>query len=208
MAVSLHGVRIARVSTVPYFVATQLGGQIEYLSGAGAQVMVVTSSGPELQRVKSENVSVAIVEIERSVRPLKDVMALVHLFRCFRRHRFDIVHSTTPKAGLLCALAGAMARVPIRLHTFTGQPWVSMTGPMSVVARWSDWVIGRLTTRCYTDSESQREFLIAEGVVPAAKIGVLGRGSLAGVDLQRFNPARWAESERMALRREIGRAHV
>jgi glycosyltransferase involved in cell wall biosynthesis len=204
MVANLRGARIARVSTVPYFVVSQLGGQIEYLSKTGALVVVVTSAGPELQRLSSEDISVENIEIPRSISPLKDAIALFQLFLCFRRNHFDIVHSTTPKAGLLCAVAGVLARVPVRLHTFTGQPWVSLTGPHRLLARWADWVIGRLATNCYTDSESQREFLIAEGVVPAAKIGVLGRGSLAGVNLQRFNSARWAESEKMALRRELG----
>ena len=200
----LNGVRIARVSTVPYFVVSQLKGQIEYLSRMGEKVVVVTSPGPELKMITAENVSVETVEIPRSIQPLRDLMALFRLFRCFRRYHFAIVHSTTPKAGLLCAVAGVLSRVPVRLHTFTGQPWVNLTGPVRQFARWADWVIGRLSTGCYADSESQREFLVAEGVVPASKIGVIGKGSLAGVDLQRFDPARWSGGEKSALRRELG----
>ncbi len=200
----LIGVPIARVSTVPYFVVSQLKGQIEHLSRVGARVVVVTSPGPELEKIAAENVLVETIEIPRSIRPLRDVAALLRLFRYFRRYHFAIVHSTTPKAGLLCAVAGVLSRVPVRLHTFTGQPWVNLTGPVRQLARWADWVIGRLSTRCYADSESQREFLVAEGVVPASKIGVIGKGSLAGVDLQRFDPTRWSEGEKFALRRELG----
>ncbi len=203
MGASLCNARIARVSTVPYFVATQLAGQIEYLSATGAHVVVITSKGSELERLSSENVSIESIEIARSISLLKDVLALFHLFRCFRRNRFDIVHSTTPKAGLLCVIAGVLARIPVRLHTFTGQPWVSFAGPMRLVARLADWIIGRLATRCYADSESQRVFLVAQGVVPVTKIGVIGKGSLAGVDLQRFDPAKWSDGEMIALRREL-----
>lgn len=201
---ALHGVRIARVSTVPYFVVSQLKGQIEYLSQMGAKVVVVTSPGPELKSITTENVSVVTIEIPRSIRPLLDLVALLRLIRCFRHYRFSIVHSTTPKAGLLCAVAGVSSRVPVRLHTFTGQPWVNLKGPVRQFARGADWLIGRLSTRCYADSESQRDFLVAEGVVPATKIGVIGKGSLAGVDLQRFDPARWSAGDKAALRRELG----
>lgn len=170
----------------------------------GAKVVVVTSPGPELKMITSENVSVETIEIPRSIQPLRDVVALLLLIRCFRHYRFAIVHSTTPKAGLLCAVAGVLSSVPVRLHTFTGQPWVNLTGPVRQLARWADWLIGRLSTRCYADSESQRKFLVAEGVVPASKIGVIGKGSLAGVDIQRFDPARWSAGEKAALRRELG----
>jgi glycosyltransferase involved in cell wall biosynthesis len=203
MAASLRGIKIARVSTVPYFVVTQLKGQIDYLSQAGAQVVVITSSGAEIQGIASETVSVEMIEIPRSIRLFKDVIALFRLFRCFRRHRFAIVHSTTPKAGLLCAVAGALAFVPIRLHTFTGQPWVGLTGVMRRLVVAADWLIGRLNTRCYADSESQRDFLVAERVIPGAKIGVIGQGSLAGVDLRRFDTERWPEAEKTVLRREL-----
>lgn len=201
---ALHGVRIARVSTVPYFVATQLKGQIDHLSALGAEVVVVTSPGPELEIVAGENVIVETIEIPRSIAPFRDLVALLQLFRCFQRYRFTIVHSTTPKAGLLSSVAGVLSRVPVRLHTFTGQPWVSLTGPVRRLARGADWLIGRLSTRCYADSESQRDFLVAENVVPASKIGVIGRGSIAGVDLKRFDPARWSEGEKAALRRGLG----
>lgn len=202
-AASLQGVRIARVSTVPYFVATQLAEQIKFLARVGARVTVITSPGPELRRLASDEISIEVVDIPRSLHPLRDAAALFQLYRCFQRHRFDIVHSTTPKAGLLCAIAGWLARIPIRLHTFTGQPWVNLTGPLRVFAKGADWVIGHLTTRCYADSASQRAFLIAEGMVAAARIGVLGKGSLAGVSLRRFDPARWSMADKAALRGEL-----
>jgi glycosyltransferase involved in cell wall biosynthesis len=130
--------------------------------------------------------------------------ALLRLFLVFRRRRFHIVHSTTPKAGLLCALAGWAAGVPIRLHTFTGQTWVGLSGPLRRLALGADRIIGALNTRCYADSESQCRFLVAEGIVPAARIGVIGQGSLAGVDLARFDPERWGPSDKEALRQAIG----
>jgi glycosyltransferase involved in cell wall biosynthesis len=196
--------RVARVSTVPFFLVSQLGGQIKYLSNKGAQVTVVTSSGPELQQLINQNVMIQNIEISRSISLLKDTVALFQLWRLFRLYGFDIVHSTTPKAGLLCAIAGALARIPVRLHTFTGQPWVNMSGFLRLIAKKADWLIGRLNTQCYTDSESQRNFLIAQKLLPPERLIVLGKGSLAGVDLRRFDAARWTAVERSALRRKLG----
>lgn len=196
--------KIARVSTVPFFLATQLGEQIKYLARAGARLTLVSSHGPELEGISTDNIFITNIEIPRSISPMRDMIALFQLLRCFRQNRFDIVHSTTPKAGFLCALAGALAQVPIRLHTFTGQPWADMKGLVRLVGQLADWIIGQLNTQCYADSESQRDFLITQGLLPSKKLKVLGKGSLAGVDTRRFDNTRWSEAERLALRRELG----
>ena len=200
----LSGVRIARVSTVPFFVATQLKHQIELLSGSGALVTVVTSKGPELASLETlSGVACLTIDIPRPISPWRDLLALIRLFLFFRRREIDIAHSTTPKAGLLTAVAGFFAGVPIRLHTFTGQPWKSMRGAKRILARASDRAIGKLNTRCYADSESQRQFLVSQEVIDANHLSVIGAGSLAGVDMERFNPERFSTQDRDKVRRSL-----
>lgn len=198
--------RIARVSTVPYFMTALLAGQLESLLRGGASVTVITSPGPELEglRAKLPSLGIETVDIARRVSPLRDLLALVRLFLALRRGRFDIVHSTTPKAGLLCAIAARLAGIPVRLHTFTGQPWVHMWGPLRWLARWSDRLVVGLNTHCWADSESQRRFLVEQGIAAAARLSVVGPGSVAGVDLERFDPARFPEADRLALRKRLG----
>jgi glycosyltransferase involved in cell wall biosynthesis len=199
---ALSGIRIARISTVPFFVATQLKHQIETLGHAGADVTVVSSDGPELASLKGlSGVRCETVDIPRSISPWRDLHALTRLYRFFRRERIQIAHSTTPKAGLLTALAAFLAGVPVRLHTFTGQPWLNMRGPKRWLARSSDWLIGKLDTRCYADSISQRRFLIDQKLINGDDLLVIGAGSLAGVDIRRFDSGRFAASDRRTLRR-------
>ena len=200
----LQGVKIARVATVPYFVISQLREQLESLCDAGAQVVVVASPGPELASLEARGIMCMPVEISRAPSPWKDLVAVFKLFIIFWHGNFAISHSTTPKAGLLTAIAAFLARVPIRLHTFTGQPWVTMQGPVYWFARWSDWVIGRLNTRCYADSETQRQFLIEHGIIDPARLLVIGNGSLAGVNLDRFNSLRFSSSMRAKTREILG----
>jgi len=203
--ISLHGVRIARISTVPFFVVTQLRHQIESLAASGAQVAVVTSPGRELELLRDmPGVDCVSIDIPRSISPWHDLLALIRLWVFFRKERIDIAHSTTPKAGLLTAIAAFMAGVSIRLHTFTGQPWVGMRGIKRLLARRSDWLIGRLNTRCYADSVSQRRFLIDQSLLDAKRLCVIGAGSLAGVDMQRFDQGRFPDDRRHALRRSLG----
>ena len=201
----LRDIRIARISTVPFFAVTQLKHQIEALGKSGARVTVVTSEGPELALLKAlPGITCVSIEIPRSIAPLRDFLALIRLWRFFRKEQIEIAHSTTPKAGLLTAIAAFMARVPIRLHTFTGQPWVGLRGIKRWLARESDRLIGRLNTRCYADSMSQRQFLIEQGLLDPERIQVVGAGSLAGVDIERFNRERFPVGQRNALRQSLG----
>ncbi len=200
------GMRIARISTVPYFMVSQLAGQIACIVRSGASVTVITSDGPELDKLRNDVPSLKFiaVEIARRIAPLQDLKALWQLYALFRRERFDIIHSTTPKAGLLAAIAGRLSGNPVRVHTFTGQPWVHLGGPMRWFARRSDWLIGKLNTRCYADSESQRQFLVRQGIVAVDRLSVIGAGSIAGVDLERFDGARFPAAQRAALKHASG----
>ena len=126
--------------------------------------------------------------IERAIAPLSDLRCLARLIRLMRRERFDLVHSMTPKAGLLAMVAAWIARVPVRIHTFTGQVWATRTGMARAALRWLDTTLARAATFALADSQSQRSFLASERVVSASKIAVLANGSVSGVDATRFQP--------------------
>ena len=201
----LSGIRIARISTVPFSVVTQLRQQISLLGELGAQVTVVTSGGPGFEEIqKMRGIRCEMIDIARAVSPYRDFLALLHLFLFFRRNKTQIAHSTTPKAGLLSAIAAYVAHVPVRLHTFTGQPWANMRGFKGWLARSSDMLVGRLNTCCYADSPAQRKFLIEHRILRAERLLVIGSGSLAGVDIHRFDPCRFSSSSRESMRCTLG----
>lgn len=179
--------RICRVATVPIFILCHLKGQIIATMEAGHDVTVITSPGPEIEEISQiPGISLYNIAIPRLISLFRDLKALISLYNLFRKMHFDIVHSNTPKAGLLCAIATFIARIPIRIHTFTGFPWdESWLGRWIIKTCYS--LIIRLNTQCYADSKSQRNFLISQGILMANSIKVIGSGSVAGVDLQRFN---------------------
>lgn len=128
------------------------------------------------------------VPIKRKVAPLADMAALVGLFMLFRRERYAAVSSVTPKAGMLALLAATLARVPLRIHVFTGQVWATRRGWQRLLLKAADRLIARLATHVLADSHSQRDFMVAEGIAETDKIRVLGAGSICGVDGCRFRP--------------------
>jgi glycosyltransferase involved in cell wall biosynthesis len=169
----------------------------------GHSVSLVSSDGVELEALlKIPRISHHLIEIPRKISLLKDLRALLKLYRYFRQERFDIVHSVTPKAGLLSAIASYLAFTPIRLHTFTGQPWAELKGVIRFVAKLSDWLIVQLNTCTYADSNSQKYFLVDQRVALEEKIKVISFGSLAGINLKRFNPELWSASSPQ-IRREL-----
>ncbi len=167
-------------------------------------VTLVSSPGEELDFIARQYLMpFQPVRMSRSISPLQDIRSLFHLVRLFKLERFEIVHSSTPKAGLLGAVAGWLTRIPVRLHTYTGQAWVELHGLQRWLVRWSDKVVGFLNTYCYADSFSQRDFLVKEGIVKASKIAVLASGSISGVDLGRFDPELWRGIQASATRQEL-----
>ncbi|MHB8654749.1 MAG: glycosyltransferase family 4 protein [Terriglobia bacterium] len=190
--------RLCKIVTVPLTFTWFLRKQIDRILEAGIDVALVSSPGRDLDELCSSlPVRCFRIPMERKTAPMHDLRALLALTRYFRRERFDIVHSHTPKAGLLTALAGRLAHVPVRIHTYTGQVWVELHGLMRWMTRESDKLIGHLNTHCYADSYSQRNFLVDERIVDAQRISVLGRGSVSGVDLDRFNTSlpSWRRAE-------------
>lgn len=139
--------------------------------------------------------------IRRNVAPHADLRALVRLYLLFRRERYAAVSSVTPKAGMLTMLAAALAKVPLRIHVFTGQVWVTRLGWKRRLLKMADRIMARLATHVLADSPSQRDFMVAEGVVASGKARVLGEGSICGVDGDRFRPD---EERRSCIRQAYG----
>lgn len=141
------------------------------------------------------------IEIERGISLKKDIRVVWQLRRYFRKMKFAAVHSVTPKAGLVTALAGWIARVKHRTHIFTGQVWCTRKGLMRKLLKSIDWLIARLDNHILVDGKSQREFLVEEEVLRKGQAEVFGYGSISGVNADRFAPD--VES-RNKIRIEVG----
>lgn len=141
------------------------------------------------------------VNIQRKISLINDLKALWHLYKYFKAEKFDAVHSVTPKAGLLTSIAAFIARVPVRIHIYTGQVWANKTGFMKFLLKSMDRLISIFDTHILVDGEGQRQFLIKNRVVTAKNSRVLGSGSICGVNLERFNPSDEVRAEK---RKELG----
>jgi glycosyltransferase involved in cell wall biosynthesis len=139
-------------------------------------------------RILFKDVPIRLIHVafERKIRPLADLKSWWALFRHLRRDQPTSLHSMMPKTGLVATTAGAIARIPIRIHMFTGQVWASQQGWMRLLLKSLDRLTAWSATHVLADSPSQRDYLI-ENSFPN-RISVLGAGSVSGVDLNRFKP--------------------
>lgn len=182
-------IKIIRTSTVPTSLDTFCRGLLRELhEQEGYEVVAVSSPGDEMCEIeKREGVRTVAVPMERHISPFKDMKSLLGLIRAFRHEKPTMVHSITPKAGLLCMMAAWVCRVPVRLHTFTGLVFPTATGLMQKILILTD----RLTCACAThivpEGEGVKNDLIKYRITKKP-LKVLGHGNVRGIDLEYYNP--------------------
>lgn len=193
--------KICFVVSTPMTTKVFLKDQIEVLSKYFEVTSVANfTDNPEYQNtwgwLKIKN-----IPLTRSAKPIQDLKALFKLFIFLKKEQFSVVHTITPKAGLIGIMAAFFAGVKIRIHTYTGQVWVTRKGLSRWFLKRIDWGIACLATHAYADSPSQRNFLIRKRVIQSKKIKALADGSISGVDLNRFAPDKF---NRQKIRKAYG----
>ena len=193
--------RIIVVTAVPLTVTAFLLPYLRKLTVEFEVTVACSGSDLDFQSRLPDGVKYIRLNIARNIDPVSDLIGLVRMIGIFRRGNYDLAYSVTPKAGLLTQLAAKILGIPLRVHMFTGQVWVTRKGVMRSILKSFDRLIAACATHLLTDSHSQLKFLVSNYVVPADKIRVLGNGSICGVDLARFHPD--AEM-RKSIRRQLG----
>lgn len=183
--------RILHVVTVPMTLRF-FEGQIGFMRRNGAHIHVVSSPGPELDRFRRETgVDAFTVRMPRRITPFRDLWAVLRIALLLRRIRPHIVHTHTPKGGLLGMIAARAVAAPVRIYHMRGLPLVTATSVKRRLLRASERLSCRLAHRVLCVSHSLREVAIQEQLCPPGKIRVLGGGSGNGVDAAgRFDPGR------------------
>tara|TARA_R110002073_G_scaffold74100_2_gene181067 strand:- start:59003 stop:60130 length:1128 start_codon:yes stop_codon:yes gene_type:complete len=172
------------------------------MKSKGYDVAIASSPGHELEDFgDEEGVAVHAVSMERRIAPLSDLVSLAKLLREIREIRPEIVHSHTPKGGLLGMCAATLAGVPVRCYHLRGLPMMSATGPKRTLLRWTERLSCLLADEVFCVSSSLREVALSERLCPASKIHVLAGGSGNGVDSTGlYNPKTHAPLARDAIR--------
>lgn len=193
--------KIIRVTTVPTSLETFCKDQLRELSQK-YEVVAVSSPLPELEIVaKREGVRTVAIKMERHISLMNDLKSLWKLYRLFCSERPWMVHSMTPKAGLLSMMASWMARVPKRVHTFTGLVWPTATGLGRMVLKTTDRILCACATHIIPEGNGVKNDLI-EGGITRKEMNVLANGNVRGIDLTQYDCTPQVATEAGEIRKE------
>lgn len=174
--------KIIRTATVGESLNTFCEGFLRELAEEGYEVVALSNSDEDLKELgEREGVRTIGVEMERRVSPVKDFVSLVKLVRVLKKERPDMVHSMTPKAGLLCMMAAKLVGVPARLHTFTGLVWPTSSGFLRKILMFTDKITCACATHIIPEGEGVKQDL--QRCVTKKPMKVLGYGNVRGVDM-------------------------
>ncbi len=151
------------------------------------EVVLLSSPGPEMEEAKKNGLARCIdVPMQRHISPIKDLISLCRLIKVLKKEKPVMIHSMTPKAGLLCMMAARLTRVPVRVHTFTGLVWPTSQG----IQRWILKMTDRITCFCATHVIPEGQGVLNDlknGKITKKDMKVLGYGNVRGIDMQRFS---------------------
>ena len=181
--------KIIRAVTVPLSLCFCRDVMIK-MRAMGYHMVAVTSPGPELDSLRHDDgFHCVAVPMHRRISPVADLVSLVRLVIVMAKERPWVVHSMTPKAGLLCMIAAWLTGVPVRVHTFTGLVWPTATGLKRRLLMMTD----RITCACATHVIPEGKGVMHDlqhGGITSKPMRVLGHGNVKGVDIERFDPSR------------------
>ena len=194
-------IKVIRSSTVPQSLEAFCNGMLRELS-KDYEVVALSSPGEALDRIaQREGVRTIAVPMERHISILKDLKSLFALTRVFRKERPDMVHSMTPKAGLLCMFAAWWTKIPVRIHTFTGLVFPTSTGLKKQILMLTDRITCACATHIIPEGEGVRNDLI-DNKITRKPLQVLGYGNVRGVDMDYYSRRPEVEERADAIRNE------
>lgn len=200
--INLNNKKILRITTVPISLASLIKGQMKYMCQVQHMIVWAASAdGEEIERVRSfDEVEHFVLPLTRTISPFKDLKALRATIKLIKQLEPDIVHTHTPKAGIIGMLAAWITKVPIRLHTVAGLPLLETAGNkrklLDFVEKWTY----KLATKVYPNSKGLHDIILQYRFAPEYKLKVIGNGSSNGIDTQHFSNIHFSETQNTDLK--------
>lgn len=191
--------KLIRITTVPLSLKLLLTDQMKFMKTAGWEVMMVSSDGKEVNEVvKREGCPHNVIPFTRKITPFQDLYCIWLLIKLFKAEKPDIVHTHTPKAGLLGMIAAVITGVPIRVHTLAGLPYIMTAKRKKKILVAMEKLTFRLCTELWPNAFSLKDFILSEKLVETSKIKVIGAGSSNGVNLDKYDRKELKENHLVA----------
>lgn len=197
--------KIFRLTTVPTSLKLLLKGQLHFMSKHGFEVVGISSKGQALREVREdEEVRTVELEMTRVISPMKDLKALFKFYNLCKKEKPLIVHSHTPKAGIVGMLGAKLAGVPIRLHTVAGLPLMETTGIKRKVLQAVEKLTYYCATSVYPNSTGLYDFILQNNFTSKKKLKIIANGSSNGINTSFFSPEQVSDNQKIELKQKLG----
>lgn len=201
---AINNKKLIRITTVPMALRYLLPGQMHFMSEQGFEVLMISAGGKELAEViEREKCRHIIVPMTRKITLLQDLKCLVQLIRILRKEKPDIVHTHTPKAGLLGMLAARLCGVNIRIHTVAGLPLMVETGFKFKLLKFIEKLTYSCANQVWPNSTSLKNFIVENRLCKTEKLGMIAKGSTNGINTTRFNSGALDEILSAAIKQQL-----
>lgn len=196
--------KLIRITTVPQSLEKLLEGQLGYMSNY-FNVTAISSNEEKMQEIaKTEKIKTYTVTLTRKITPIKDLKAVYQLYKILKKEKPTIVHTHTPKAGIVGMMAAYLAKVPNRLHTVAGMPLLIATGKKRKLLDFVEKLTYKFATMVYPNSYGLRDIIVDLKFTNLKKLKVIANGSSNGIDTEHFNPDLFTEEDKQNLKEQLG----
>ena len=196
-------IKIVRVTTIPLAFEKLLENQLSFLKSF-YDVIAVSSDEKKLKKfAKSQGVKWYSIEMTRKITPIIDLISLFKMYFFIRREKPDIIHTHTPKAGVIGMFAAYIANVPIRLHTVAGLPLLETTGIKRIILNFVEKLTYKFSTKIYPNSYGLKEIILKNNFTFKNKLKIIGNGSSNGIDTNYFNSDLISKEQNQILRSNL-----
>jgi glycosyltransferase involved in cell wall biosynthesis len=195
--------KLIRITTVPLSLDKLLEGQLHFMSQF-YDVIAVSSEKEYLEKIgKKEQVETFHIEMTRKITPIKDVISVVKMYFFLKKTKPFILHTHTPKAGIVGMLASKLAGVPNRLHTVAGLPLLEATGFKRKILDFVEQLTYSCATKVYPNSKALLSIIEENNYCKVNKLKVLANGSSNGIDTAYFNATHFSKEENVKLKNQL-----
>lgn len=196
--------KLVRITTIPLSLEKLLEGQLTFMDQY-YEVIAVSAEKERLHKYGLDNkVRTFWVEMTRAITPLQDLQALMKLYAFLKKEKPTIIHTHTPKAGIIGMLAGKLAGVPVRLHTVAGLPLLETSGKKRKLLDFVEKFTYKLATSVYPNSFELKKIILELDYAKPSKLKVLGKGSSNGIDTGYFDPSLFNNEDHFRLKNDLG----
>ena len=196
--------KLIRITTAPMAFKYLLNGQMRFMAVNGFNVLMISADGKEVTEIiENEQCPHIVVPMTRKITLISDLKCVIKLIKIFRKEKPDIVHTHTPKAGLLGMISAALTGVPIRLHSNSGTPLIIATGLKRAMYFFTEYLTCKTATLVLPNSQSLLNYLAAANVCKKDKLVLVGKGSTNGIECAYFSKKAVEINEQEHLKKTI-----